>query len=229
MDRRQLPIMANQFQSVFDPATRHDQGDQLEFCQRQRLITPLRFGLSVVASMAAQQVQSLADVPRGFHAFWGLEVRDNAFDHQRAQPRCREFLRTSLCDIIGQLTLKVLGVHEGAAWSACDQMVMQDGSACAIHDARRQVCPGRFSAVQPAAVALPCTMDVLHEAPIPIVLSPDTDSEHVALPAPASLKGRWFRADRGSRKLPSLSDVAHQGGCLVVRAKEALHPLVIAA
>jgi len=78
-----------------------------------------------------------------------------------------------------------------------------------------------FHAVKPAAVALHGTMDVLHDAPITIVLSPDTDSEQVYLPAPESLKGSLFLADRGYLNLTYLSDVAHQGGFFVVRAKEA--------
>jgi hypothetical protein len=229
MDRRQLTIMANKFQSVFDPSTLNHQGDQLEFCQRQRLITPCRFGLSVVASMASQQVQSIADLQRDFNALWDLEVSYKAFYNQLAKPSCSEFLRTSLCDILGKLTLKVLGFHEGAALSEFDQIVIQDGSSFAIHDALRQVFPGRFSAVKPAAVELHCTMDVLHDAPITIVLSPDTDSEQVYLPAPESLKGSLFLADRGYLNLTYLSDVVHQGGFFVVRAKEALNPLVIDA
>lgn len=229
MDRRQLTIMANQVQSVFDPSTLNDQGDPLEFCQRQRLITPCRFGLCVVASMAAQQVQSIADLQRDFHAFWDLEVSDKACDNQLAKPRCSEFLRTSLCDILGKLTLKVLGLQEGAALSECAQIVIPDGSSFALHDALRQVFPGRFSAVKPVAVARHCTLDLLHDAPLTIVLSPDTDSEHVYLPAPESLKGRLFLADRGYLNLTYLSDVAHQGGVFVVRAKEALNPLVIDA
>jgi len=148
MDRRQLTIMANKFQSVFDPSTLNDQGDQLEFCQRQRLITPFRFGLSVVASMASQQVQSIADLQRDFNALWDLEVSYKAFYNQLAKPSCSEFLRTSLCDIMGKLTLKVLGFQEAAALSEFDQIVIQDGSSFAIHDALRQVFPGRFSAVK---------------------------------------------------------------------------------
>src|SRR6266496_1442302 len=129
MDRRQLTIMAHKFQSVFDPSTLNDQGDQLEFCQRQRQITPLRFGLSVVASMASQEVQSIADLPRHFNALWDTEVSDKAFDNQLAKACCASFLRTSLRDIMGKLTMKVLGVEAGQALSACKRIVMQDGSS----------------------------------------------------------------------------------------------------
>ena len=61
MDRPQLPMMANTCQSVLDASRRNARGNQLECCRRQRPMTPLRFSLSVVASMAAQEVQSLAE------------------------------------------------------------------------------------------------------------------------------------------------------------------------
>jgi hypothetical protein len=74
MDPQQLSIMANKFQSVLDASTLDARGHQLGFCQRQRLITPFRFGLSVMASMATKHVQSMADLHRDFNALWELGV-----------------------------------------------------------------------------------------------------------------------------------------------------------
>ena len=79
MDRQQRTIMANKCQSVFDASRLDARGNDLEFCQRHRLMTPCRFGLSVVASMAAQRVHSIADMHRDFHAVWDLEVLFKAF------------------------------------------------------------------------------------------------------------------------------------------------------
>ena len=113
MDRHQLTMMAKKFQSIFDASSLDARGNAREFCQRQRLITPFRFGLSVVASMASQQVRSIADLQRDFNALWDLEVSYKAFYNQVAKPSCAEFLRTSLCDLMGKLTLKVLGFQRG--------------------------------------------------------------------------------------------------------------------
>jgi len=222
-------MMAHKFQSVFDASTLDDRGDQLEFCRRQRLITPFRFGLSVVASMASQQVHSIADLQRDFNALWDLEVSYKAFYNQVAKPSCAEFLRTSLCDLMGKLTLKVLGFPQGPALSAFKRIIIQDGSSFALHDALAQVFPGRCNAVKPAAVALHCTMDVRCDAPLTIVLTPDTDSEQDYLPEPQSLQGALFLADRGYLNLTYLRDVDRHGGFFVVRAKEGLHPRVIDA
>ena len=152
MDRQQLTIMANKFQSAFDASRLDARGNDLEFCQRHRLITPCRFGLSVIASMATQQVHSIADMHRDFNALWDLEVTYKAFYKQVAKPSCAEFLRTSLGDLMGKLTLKVLGFQKGQALSEFNRILLQDGSSFALHDALAQVFPGRFNAVKPAAV-----------------------------------------------------------------------------
>src|SRR6266478_4897952 len=222
-------IMANKFQSVFDASLLNERGNQLEFCWRQRQITPFRFGLSVVASMAAQEVQSIADLQRHFNALWDAEVSYKVFYNQLAKASCASFLLTSLSDIMGKLTMKVLGFEAGQALSACKRLVMQDGSSFALHDALSQVFPGRFNAVKPAAVELHCTMDLLQDAPLTIVLSPDTDSEHEYLPAPESLQGALFLADRGYLDLTYLRDVDRHGGFFLVRGKAGLNPRVLNA
>src|SRR4030095_16455666 len=94
------------FQSVLNAETLNERGHQLAFAKRQRLITPFRFGLSVIASMATQQVPSIASLHRDFNALWDAESSYKAFYNQVAKASCAEFLRTSLCDIMSQLTMK---------------------------------------------------------------------------------------------------------------------------
>lgn len=101
MDQPQHTIMANKFHSVFDASRLNERGHQLKFSQRQRQITPFRFGLSVIASMATQEVQSIADVQRQCNDLWDAEVSDKAFYNQLAKASCASFLLTSLSDIMG--------------------------------------------------------------------------------------------------------------------------------
>src|SRR4029077_8543164 len=229
MAPQQFITMANQCQSVLDEDVLNERGQQVGFAKRERLLTPLRLGLSVVASMATQQVQTLADLHRQFHALWALESDDNAFYTPRLKSTAPEFFRTSLCHIMRQRTMKVLGFEAGQAFSAFHRLLLQDGSSFALHEALAEVFPGRFNAVSPAAIELHCTLDVLQDAPITIALSPDTDSEHDYRPAPESLRGDLFLADRGSLDLTYLRDIDRQGGFFIVRSKSHPNPRVIDA
>ena len=229
MDLQQTALMANKFQAVLDADVLNERGKQLGFAKRERLITPFRLGLSVMASMATQQVQTIADLHRQFNELWELDADYKAFYKQLLKATSPEFFRTSLCHIMSQLTMKGLGFEAGQAFSAFNRLILQDGSSFALHEALAAVFPGRFTAVSPAAVELHCTLDVLQDAPITMVLSPDTDSEHDYRPAPQSLRGDVFLADRGYLDLAYLRDIDRHGGCFLVRSKAGLNPRVLDA
>src|SRR6266481_6622100 len=125
--------------------------------------------------------------------------------------------------------MKVLGFEAGEALRAFNRLLLQDGSSFALHEALAEVFPGRFNAVSPAAIALHGTLDVLQDAPITIALSPDTDSEHDYRPAPESLRGDVFLADRGYLDLTYLRDIDRHGGFFIVRSKAGLNPRVVDA
>jgi Transposase DDE domain len=229
MDPQQLTIMAKKFQSVLDAAVLNERGKQLGFAERERLITPFRFALSVVASMANEQVESIAALHRQFNDLWDLDTHYRGFYDQLVKDQSPEFFRISLCDIMGKLSMKVLGFEAGQAFSEFNRLVIQDGSSLALHDALADVFPGRFNAVKPAAVELHCTLDLLHDAPITITLSPDTDSEHHYRPEPQSLRGDLWLADRGYLDLAYLRDIERHGGFFIVRSKTGLNPRVMDA
>ena len=229
MDPQQLTIMANKFQSVLDAAVLNERGKQLGFAERERLMTPFRFALSVVASMANEQGESIAGLHRPFNDLWDLDPHYRGFSDQLVKDQSPAFFRTSLCDIMGKLSMKVLGFEAGQAFREFNRLVMQDGSSFALHDALADGFPGRFNAVQPAAVELHCPLDVLPDAPITIALSPDTDSEHDSRPEPASLRGDVLLADRGDLDLAYVRDIDRHGGFFVVRSTTGLNPRVINA
>ena len=90
--------------------------------------------------------------------------------------------------LISEMTLTVLGFAKGQAFAAFRHIVIQAGSSFAIHDGVREVFPGRFKVVKPAAVELHTTMALLCDAPTTVVLTPDTTSEQAFLPEPTSLR-----------------------------------------
>ena len=229
MDPQQFTTMANTFPSVLDADVLNERGKQLGCAKRERLITPLCLSLSVIASLATQQVHTIADLHRQFTELWQLDTDYNAFYKQLLTSTAPEFFLSSLADIMSQLTMKVLGFEAGAAFSAFHRFIRHDGSAFALHAALADVFPGRFNAVSPAAVALHCPLDVLQDAPITIALSPDTDAEHDYRPEPESLRGDGFLADRGYLDLTYVRDIDRHGGFFIVRGKSHLNPRVIDA
>ena len=126
--------------------------------------------------------------------------------------------------LIGDMTLKVLGFAKGRAFAEFRHIVLQDGSSFAIHDGLREVFPGRFKVVKPAAVELPTTMDLLCDTPTTVVLTPDTTSEQAFLPEPASLRASLLLADRGYLDLHYLRRLQDAGGFFIIRAKAGMNP-----
>jgi hypothetical protein len=229
MDPQQVTTTAHKFQAVLDADVLNERGKALGFAKRERRITPFRLGLSVTASMATQQVRTIADLHRQFNELWELDTDYNAFYKQLLKSTAPEFFLESLSDIMSQLTMKVLGFEAGEAFSEFNRLILQDGSSFALHQALAHVLPGRFTAVSPAAVELHCTMDLLQDAPLIIALSPDTDSEHDYRPEPESLRGDLLLADRGYLDLTYLRDIDRHGGFFIMRSKAGLNPRVIDA
>jgi hypothetical protein len=229
MDHGQLSMVADKFQWVFSEALLNACGTDVKFCRRQRVITPFRLGLALTATCASQRVETLADFHCGFNALFGTTVTYKAFYNQVAKPHFADFARTMAARLISDMTLKVLGFKKGRAFGEFRHIVLQDGSSFAIHDALREVFPGRFKVVKPAAVELHTTMDLLCDAPTIVVLTPDTTAEQTFLPEPASLQACLLLADRGYLDLHYLQRVVQQGGFFRIRAKVGLNPQVIEA
>ena len=229
MDHGQLSMVADKFQWVFSESLLNACGKDAKFRRRERIITPFRLGLALTATCASQRVETLADFHRGFNALWDTSITYKAFYNQVAKTHFADFARTMTERLIGEMTLKVLGFQKGQAFAEFHHIVIQDGSSFAIHDGLREVFPGRFKAVKPAAVERHATMDVLCDAPTTVVLTPDTTNEQAFLPEPATLTGSLLLADRGYIDLGSLRRVAHARGFFIIRAKAGMHPQVVEA
>jgi Transposase DDE domain len=229
MDHGQLSMAADKFQWVFSESLLNACGAEAKFCRRQRIITPFRLGLALTATCASQPIETLADFHRGFDALWGTTVTYKAFYNQVAKPHFADFARTMTSRRIGDMTLKVLGFKKGRAFAEFRHIILQDGSSFAIHDGLREVFPGRFKVVKPAAVELHTTMDLLCDAPTTVVLTPDTTNEQAFLPEPASLRDSLLLADRGYLDLGYLHRVGQQGGFFIIRAKAGMNPQVVEA
>lgn len=229
MDHGQLSMAADKFQWVFSAALLNACGKDVKFCRRQRVITPFRLGLALTATCASQHVETIADFHCGFNALFGTTVTYKAFYNQVAKPHFADFARTMAERLISEMTLKVLGFAHGRPFGEFRRIILQDGSSFAIHDGLREVFPGRFKTVKPAAVELHTTMDLLCDAPTTVVLTPDTTNEQAFLPEPATLTGSLLLADRGYVDLHYLRRVQDAGGFCLIRAKAGMNPQILEA
>ncbi len=229
MDHGQLSMVADKFQWVFSEVLLNACGKDVKFYRRMRVITPFRLGLALTATCASHRVETLADFYRGFNALFDTTMTYKAFSNQLAKPHFADFMRTTAARLIGEMTLKVLGFAKGRVFSEFRHIVIQDGSSFAIHDGLREVFPGRFKVVKPAAVELHTTMDLLCDAPTTVVLTPDTTNEQAFLPEPASLRASVLLADRGYLDLHSMRRVQEEGGFFIIRAKAGMNPQVVEA
>ena len=204
-------------------------GKDVQWCRRQRLLTPCRLGLALTATCASQRVAPLADLHCGVKALLGTPIPYKAFSKQVAPPRFADCARTMPERLMREMPLTVRGCETGGAVSACRRIVRQDGRAWALHDGLREVLPGRFKTVQPAAVEFPTPMDLLCDAPTTGVLPPDTTNAQTFLPEPASLRESGLVAARGYGELPYGRPGQEAGGFVRIRAQAGMHPQVLEA
>ena len=152
MDHRQLSMVADKFQWVFSASLLNACSKDTKFCRHERTMTPFRLGWVLTATCASHRVETLADFHCGFNALFDTTITYKAFDNQVAKAHCATFVGPLTSRLVGEMTPKVLGVAKGRAFAEFRHLVMQDGSAFAIHDAVREVLPGRCKAIKPAAI-----------------------------------------------------------------------------
>ena len=135
MDHAQLSMVADKFQGVFSEALLNACGKETRVCRRERIMTPFRLGLAVVATSASHPVDTLADCHRGFCALLDVTISYKALYDQLAKPRCADCMRAMTARLVGEMTLKVFGFTKGQVFSAFRHIVIQDGTSFAMHDA----------------------------------------------------------------------------------------------
>ena len=102
MGRRTVTQLANQIKRVLSPTVVNDLGREVGFCVRERLITPYRLVLSLLAGHAMGQVETLADIQRQFNALFATTVAYKPFHNQLAKRTFPDLMREVLSRILQQ-------------------------------------------------------------------------------------------------------------------------------
>ena len=84
MRRSDLSNFVARFKRVMSEERVNALGREVRFCQRERVITPFRLALSLIASCATMRVDTLADIQRCFNALFGTTVAYKPFHNQLA-------------------------------------------------------------------------------------------------------------------------------------------------
>lgn len=197
--------------------------------QRLRTITPHGLFLATVAALAAGRVESLADLLREFNYQNDVTVAYKAFYNRLARPGFETFMRQMFARLVERLCLQTLGPEAYTAAARFQDIVIQDGSSFALKKDLRDVFPGRFTTVDPAAVELHVTYSGFADEVRAVSIAPDKAAERPFLPAAATLRDRLLLADRGYPSVDYFEAVDQADGRFIVRLTRSYDPWVRAA
>ena len=200
-------------------------GRETRHCRRLRDVTPQRLVCALVEALGALQVETIADILRTFNAQTGLDTQYKAFYNRLAQPEFPRFMRQVFRDILKNLSANVLRPAAGGTLAHFEDLVVQDGSSFAVHDALARTFGGRFTAIRPAAVEIHTCLSLFHDHVIEAEVAPDKDPERKFLPPARRLTGKLLLADRGYQSLDYWEEVeAAAGGFFLMRGTGDLNP-----
>ena len=108
---------ADRFKRALSAHSVNALGRLTRYCHRERVITPNRMAMSLMASCARGQVRTFSDLNRDFNALFGTSAACKPFHHQLAKRQFADFMRESACKLIERWTVQVLKApREGPSW-----------------------------------------------------------------------------------------------------------------
>jgi hypothetical protein len=196
---------------------------------RLRTVTPHRLFLAIVSALACARVESLADLLRAVNHQQDTTVAYKAFYNQLARVGFARFMRGMLTRLLDRLRLQTLTPEGARAVTRFRDIVIQDGSSFAVKGALCRTFPGRFTAIEPAAVEVHATYSGFADEIHTVQIAPDKEAERPFLPDPATLADCLLLADRGYPAVPYFEAVDAHGGSFIVRLTRSHDPWVTAA
>lgn len=197
--------------------------------ERLRTVTPHRLFVSTIAGLADGNVDSLADLLREFNRHNHVLVAYKAFYNRLARPGFAKFMRGMLARLVEQLRIETLKTEGNTAVARFKDIVIHDGSSFALKKTLRDVFPGRFTTIEPAAVEVHATYSGFSDEVSCVEIAPDKEAERQFLPEPSTLKDCLLLADRGYPGVDFFEAVREHGGAFIVRLTRSHDPWVRAA
>ncbi len=228
MKQENISMFLDQMRKVFCEHKLNALGKSLGYAKRERKITPARLVLAGIKAFSCSKVETIADVQRAFNAMFNEDVAYKPFHNQLAKIKFGEFMREVTNIVFEHIMIQTLGFNnEGNMLAEFDTIYIQDGTSFGVKDSLREVFPGRFTTIKPAAVELHVTYDLCHEMPVAISLTPDKDSEKAELPEARDLCNCLIMADCGYPNTEYFTELQLNKGSYLMRMNKAINPFVI--
>jgi len=214
MNETELSRIHQKMKPALDEETINGFGGTTGFLERKRKVTSFSLATTLICLLAAQKVESLADLPRRFVALSGENIEYKPFHNQLAKKNFPELMHFVLCYLLDRLLLRVLEPIPSSPRLRFTDILLQDGSSLTVNDKLHEESAGRFTTISPAAVELHATMSVDEDQAIQISLAPDINGEWDFLPEANSLDQKLILSDRGSQDFDYCNEVEETGGSL---------------
>ena len=159
--------------------------------ERLRTVTPHRLFLSTIAGLAGAKVESIADLLREFNRQNDVTVAYKAFYNRLARPGFAKFMRQMFSRLIERLSIQTLTPEGHTAVARFKDIAIQDGSSFALKKKLRDVFPGRFTTIEPAAIEIHATYSGFSDEVCSVEIAPDKEAERQfpSTPSPNSRPG----------------------------------------
>jgi hypothetical protein len=229
MDDKKLTRMRNKFQRALRESTITELARKCGFTQRLRAIMPHELVTCLIAAMATQRIETLADIMRLFNAFTGKGVAYKPFHKQLSKESFAELMRRVVSHLLDELVMKVMKPIPRSVLRQFSDIIIQDGSSFALKDTLRGIFPGRFTKLSPAAVEIHATMSVFHDQLISVAIAPDKEGERGFLPRFEELKGCLLLADCGYQNSAYCEELKRHGGSFIIRHQSGIDPVVLSS
>jgi len=222
-----VTTIEKQLKTVFGESALEKIGRQTGFIQRNRTITATKFAGSLLYSLGRRKVETIADLHRDFNSDNDIFVNYKPFYEKLDKEGFPSFTRTLFEEMMSVMYLKVLSPLKDGPFASFRDIVVHDGSSFALHDALRDVFPGRFTTISPAAVELHTTMSIFHDNLTTVTITADSECERHYTPDARELRGKLFMGDRGFDSTAYMIEIDRNGGSFLIRIRSTLKPKVV--
>lgn len=202
--------------------------EEVGFTVRQRSIKPVDLLVSLIACLGGDGCSTTqADLHRKFVEMTGLNIAEHSWREQVKKTAFPKLILWLWIRCLETLCRKVIRFESTSPFSRFRHIWLHDGSSQAIYDVLKDILPGRFNKVSPAAVEMHATVDLLEDNFVRVQMTEDTRSERACLPAlHSSMSLTLMLIDAGYFDLEYFGAVDDREGNFLCRAPQSINPFV---